>query len=650
MSDFTTEQKNYLEGFAAGAGLTGLLVNGRATFAGTLGLAPEQMPGGGRAPAERSADAPLPTGPEAIHFKAQDAQVAAGKKLVPEEVAKRKKFPLDTWDDLSKHAADGKYPKGTDVLAFKYHGLFYVAPAQDSYMSRLRFAGGILPTFQLRRVAEMAERYGGGYADVTTRANLQVREIKAADAVQFLEGLHEAGIVPRGSGADNIRNITGSPTAGIDPQELHDTRPLAREMQHYIYNRRELYGLPRKFNIAFDGGGAISAVEDTNDIGFSAVRVGEGKTDGAGQPVEPGVYYRMALGGITGHKDFAKDGGVLLKPEECVPVAGAVVRVFIEHGDRTDRKKARLKYLLDRWGHPKFLEETEKMLGRSLRRVPLDACDPRPPVAKHGHIGVFPQRQPGKVYVGVVLPVGRMTVTQMRAVADLADAYGSGTVRLTVWQNLLISDVDEADAKSLADALDAVGLPTTATNVRAGLVACTGAAGCKFALAHTKQHATAVADVLDKRIALDVPVNIHLTGCPNSCAQHYMGDIGMIGTKIEVGEDMVEGYHVFVGGGYGADQAVGREMYRDVVATDLPATIEKMLRGYMAGRTSKDESFNAFVRRHETDPLLDLFAQHAAAAASATADLPDGVPTHVGHETRDPRGHAEKIVADSSPG
>jgi ferredoxin-nitrite reductase len=174
------------------------------------------------------------------------------------------------------------------VLAFKYHGLFYVAPAEDSYMSRLRFAGGSCRRSSSAGWRKWPSRFGGGYADVTTRANLQVREIKAADAVQFLEGLHEAGIVPRGSGADNIRNITGSPTAGIDPQELFDTRPLTREMQHHIYNRREMYGLPRKFNIAFDGGGRISAVEDTNDVGFSAVRVGEGKTDADGQPGRAG--------------------------------------------------------------------------------------------------------------------------------------------------------------------------------------------------------------------------------------------------------------------------------------------------------------------------------------------------------------------------
>jgi ferredoxin-nitrite reductase len=456
-------------------------------------------------------------------------------------------------------------------------------------------------------VADLADCLGGGYADVTTRANLQVREIAAKNAVDFVEGLHDAGIVIRGSGADNIRNITGSPTAGIDPQELIDTRPLTRAMHHYILNHREMYGLPRKFNIAFDGGGAISAVEDTNDIGFSAVRVGEGKTDADGKPVVPGVYFRMALGGITGHKDFARDEGVLLTPEECVPVAAAVVRVFIDHGDRTDRKKARLKYLLDQWGHPKFLDETEKVLGRKLRRLPIDACEVRPAVEKHGHIGVFPQKQTGKVYVGVVLPVGRMSCEQMRGIADIADRYGSGIIRLTVWQNLLISDIARENADAVKAELQALGLAISAGGVRGGLVACTGAAGCKYAAAHTKQHGLELANYVEARLQLDTPINIHLTGCPHSCAQHYMGDIGLLATKVEQGDDMVEGYHVFVGGGYGAEQGIGRELVRNVVATDLGPTIERILRAYLENRRDDGETFLAFCRRSETDQLKKLF-------------------------------------------
>jgi ferredoxin-nitrite reductase len=594
MSDeFTDDQKQYLQGFASGADVT-RTVRGMPTFAATLGLAP-----GTGTPAAGA----VPTGPDAVHILAQNRTIAEGKKLTPQEEAKRKRHPLDMWDDLVKHAAENRFPKGDDVLAFKYQGLFYVAPAQDSYMCRLRMPGGILTSHQFRGVAEVADKWGGGYADVTTRANLQIREIPAAHGPDVVTALQDIGIVTRGSGADNIRNVTGSPTAGIDPHELIDTRPLARAMHHHILNHREMYGLPRKFNIAFDGGGAISALEDTNDIGFTAVRVGEGKA------VPAGVYFRLQLGGISGHKDFAKDEGVLLTPEQCVPVADAVVRVFIENGDRTDRKKARLKYVLDRWGHEKYVAETEKLLPFKLTRFPLAECEPRPAVQKHGHLGVHPQRQPGVFYVGVLLPVGRLTTDQVRGLSDLADKFGSGTIRLTVWQNLLISDIAGEDVPAVQAGIEALGLHWDASNVRGALVACTGNAGCKFAAANTKKHALAIADYLEPRLTLDHPLNVHVTGCPNSCAQHYLGDIGLLGTGVEVGDEMVEGYHVFVGGGYGDDQDIGREVLRSVPATEVPAAIERMLRAYLDHRDGPDDSFTDFVRKHPTAELKAWFEQ-----------------------------------------
>ena len=260
-------------------------------------------------------------------------------------------------------AEAGQFPKGIDVFLTKYQGLFYVAPAQDSFMCRLRIPNGIFNAWQMRGLADAADSFGGGYADVTTRANLQIREIGAAHAVDMLLAVQALGLTSRGSGADNIRNITGSPTAGIDPQEIYDTRPLCSAMHHYILNHREMYGLPRKFNIAFDGGGRVPVLEDTNDIGFVACQV----TGGAG--FEPGVYFRLQLGGITGHLDFAFETGILLKPEECVKVAGAVVRAFIAHGDRTNRLKARLKYVLDRMGREAFIAEVEKEYGSPLRRA-----------------------------------------------------------------------------------------------------------------------------------------------------------------------------------------------------------------------------------------------------------------------------------------
>src|SRR5918992_562846 len=556
---------------------------------------------------EKRRDA-APAGPEAIHFEAQNRFTSEGKKLVAEEKAKRERHPLDRWDELLKRAEAGEFPKGTDIFCTKFFGLFYVAPAQDSYMCRLRLPNGVLNSFQFRGIADLAERYAGGYSHFTTRANLQIREIKAQDGPSVLMGLYELGIINRGAGADNIRNITGSPTAGIDPQELIDTRPLARELHYYILNHREFYGLPRKFNIAFDGGGTIGVLEDTNDIGFSAVRVPDGKA------VEPGVYFHLQLGGITGHSDFGRDTGVLLKPEQCIPVAAAVVRGFIEQGDRTDRTKARLKYVLDRWGLEKYLQETEKHLPFKLIRFPIEDCEPRQPVNKHGHIGFHPQKQKGLVYVGVALPVGKLTVAQMRGIAAIAEQYGSGTLRLTVWQNLLISDIREQDIAAVKGNIQDLDLAWRANSIRAGLVACTGNTGCKFSAANTKYHAERIAEYLEQRIELDQPINIHLTGCHHSCAQHYIGDIGLLACKIAKDDDQeVEGYHIFVGGGYGSEQRLAHEIRRNVAADEAPAYLKKLLDCYLQHRTSPRESFALFGQRYPAEQLKQLLEQHEAA-------------------------------------
>ncbi len=606
VADFTEEQKSYLQGFVSGADVARSR-QGLPTFAATLaGLgiaatpAASQTPTAGAQPA-----AALP--PEAIHHAAQNRVLDESKALVPEEQAKRRKHPLDMWDELEQHAAENRAPKGTDIFAFKFQGLFYVAPAQDSFMCRLRFPGGIVPSYQLRQVADIAETLAGGYADVTTRANLQLRQITPANTVAVLTALHECGVVNRGAGADNIRNITGSPTAGIDPQELIDTRSLTRQLHQYILNHRELYGLPRKFNIAFDGGGRIAVLEDTNDIGFAAVRVAEGKAAAAG------VYFRLQLGGITGHGDFARDAGWLLTPEQCVPVAAAVVRVFIEHGDRTDRKKARLKYVLDRLGLERLLEETRKLLAFEPLRLPLEECEPRPPASKHAHIGFHRQRQTGLFYAGVVLPVGRITVQQLRGIAAIAERYGSGTIRLTVWQNLLISDIPEQHIEAVKAELEALGLQWLAGHLRGGVVACTGNVGCRFSATDTKRHALEIAEHVDRRIQLDQPINLHLTGCAHSCAQHYIGDIGLLGTQVEAGDDVVEGYHVFVGGGYGEQQELGRELYRGVPAAELPELTERMLAAYLEHRSGEGELFLDWTRRYPAEQLMALIEKPSMA-------------------------------------
>jgi ferredoxin-nitrite reductase len=586
-SDFTPDQRRYLEGFASG--LTAARVQR------------------GRHPANHQVQESI-AGPDAIHIRAQDRVLAAGGKLTEQERFKRELHPFDAYARLKEQAARNEAPKPPDNFRWRYYGLFYTAPAQNSYMCRLRIPNGILRHWQFAGLADLAERHAGGYAHVTTRANLQLREIEPKNAVTMIEEIADLGLCTRGSGADNIRNVTGTPTAGIDPQELIDTRPYAREWHFHILNERALYGLPRKFNVAFDGGGRIPVLEDTNDIGFQAVRVKPGFD------AEPGVWFRLVLGGITGHRDFARDSGVIVRPAEATKVADAIVRVYIEHGNRTDRNKARLKYLLDAWGIERFLANVEQRLGRPLVKVPPDAVRPPPEADRTAHVGVHRQKQAGLNWIGIVLPVGRLTAAQMRGLATLARDLGDGDIRLTVWQNLLISGVADANVPRAEADIESLGLSTKASSIRAGLIACTGNVGCRFSASDTKRHAEDIARWCEARLSLDTPINIHITGCHHSCAQHYIGDIGLLACKIAVSDegDQVEGYHIHVGGGFGAQAALAREVYRDVRAEDAPKIIEAMLRAYLAHRSSPEETFASFTRRNDVASLRVLFDSGAS--------------------------------------
>lgn len=580
--DFTDEQKRYLEGFTTGLQISRV---GRGLGGG----------GAGKTNAE-------PTGPEAAHIKAQDGVIAAGKKLADQEKFKREEHPFDAYPRLKQQALDDKPPSPADNFRWRYYGLFYVAPAQDSYMCRLRIPNGIMKHWQLAGMADLAEQLCGPFCHVTTRANLQVREIPFKNSVALIEGIQDLGLCSRGSGADNIRNVTGTPTAGIDPQELIDTREYAREWHYHILNDRSLTGLPRKFNVAFDGAGKIAVLEDTNDIAFSAVEV----KDGFG--VEPGVWFRLGLGGITGHRDFARYGDIIVKPADATRVSEAIVRAFIDLGDRTNRLKARLKYVLDAMGHDKFLDVVEERLGQAFTRVPAEAFVPRPAFDRMAHIGVHKQKQQGLNWIGVSLPLGKVTCEQMRGLAKIAHDLGDGDIRLTVWQNLLIPGVRDENVELAIAAIKATGLAVGASQIRAGLIACTGNAGCKFAASNTKLHAAEIGDWCEPRVNIKTPLNIHVTGCHHSCAQHYISDIGLIAAKVPVGEDddTVEGYHLFAGGGFGPNADVGQEVYHDLKAEDAPQTVERLLKAYLTHRASSDETFLSFARRHDGETLRKL--------------------------------------------
>jgi ferredoxin-nitrite reductase len=559
-SSLSEDQKTYLSGFFAGMQQRGVVF---ADFRPEHKLASE--------PAEE--EVPLPA----------------------EERIKNEEHPLDSYYRLLENARDNKAPDKEETFRFKWNGLFYLSPVKDAFMARMRIPGGIVKTYQLRGIAQTAKDLTTGYCQITTRANLQIRLIQPKDAPEVLRRIQAIGLHTRGAGADNIRNLTLNPTAGIDPQELIDCTPYVREFADFILSHREFYNLPRKFNIAFDGGGLIGSVEDTNDIGVKAVRL-----DGE-------VCFRILLGGATGHKSFARDLGVLVLPQEIVKTLIAIIRVYIRNGNRGDRKKARLKHLLDKWTMEQYLAETEKIAGAKLRRLPLDPATLVYPYVNlpHSHVGAFPQKQPNYYYLGVALPVGQITPAQMFRIADLADNYGSGEIRLTVWQNFIIPNIPEAYLEAVKKAVRKIGFDYQQSNIGSGVIGCTGNRYCKFSSTDTKGHALSLVKYLEKRVELDQPVNIHFTGCPNSCAQHYMGDIGMLGTKTRDGR---EAYHLFVGGGFGKNAACGRQIYQALAFDEINVTVEKILRAYLKHRQG-GESFQSFTSRHDVNSLQVLFEE-----------------------------------------
>ena len=517
--------------------------------------------------------------------------------LCKEERWKLEEHGLDIWEKLARHASANEFPKEADTFRFKYHGLFYVAPAEDAFLLRLRIPGCRLNSAQAKVIAEISEKWGSGLVDVTTRGNFQIRKIQPKNILHVLTKLADAGLTSKGSGADNIRNITASPTSGFDPNELVDVMPYALALHHYILNNRELYGLPRKFNVSFDNGGAISVAVDTNDIGFVPLKI-QGDAS-----IPDGIYFRVLLAGITGHRHFARDAGILVRADDAVTLAVAMIKIFIAHGDRTNRKKARLVYLIEKWGIPKFLDETQNQLSFPLIFATAEKYPANVNKLPHGHVGVFKQRGAAMNYVGVAVPVGRLTGAQLSGLAALADEYGQNELRLTVWQNVLLPHIGDKDLPRLTKGLSALNLSHQSSAIAGGVVACTGNTGCKYAGANTKDTALAAIAHLRNRIALDRPVNIHFTGCAHSCAQHYAGDIGLMGVPISGGE----GFNITLGGGMDQAQGIGREVFWKVPREEVPARIEKIFLAYQAKRAG-GESFVDFTRRHDVKTLQEIFS------------------------------------------
>ncbi|MEM0897564.1 MAG: NirA family protein [Verrucomicrobiota bacterium] len=582
-NEFTDEQKNYLAGFFTGVSQGGL------TFA-------QAQPAAGPQPLE--------------------APPEKKKKRIPEEQIKADLHPFDAYPRLKELAKADAEPEKPDIFRFKWNGLFWLAPVVEGYMCRLRIPGGIVTSHQVRALSDTADDLASGFLQITTRNNFQIRVIQPKDTPELLRRIQDCGLHSRGSGADNLRNFTSNPTSGIDPHELIDVLPYIKDLAHYVINNLEFYDLPRKFNVSYDGGGLTKVAEDTNDIGLRAIQL---KEPPEGHPLhgklDAGVYFQILLGGVTGHKEFAENAGVICRPEDSVDVVAALTKVFIRNGNRGNRGKARMVYLIKKWGFEKYIAETLQLLGEDLlfRFDPDNADDAalvvphEKPNVPHPHVGVHPQKQEGLSYIGVQIPVGILEADKAREVARVADEFGSGEVRLTIFQNLIIPNVPNERVEAAQAALAGAGLVSTPSMIRGGTAACTGNLYCKFAASNTKGAATSLIDYLDDHIEFDQPINIHVTGCPHSCAQHYIGDIGMLACKVkqEDGES-VEGFHVFVGGGFAENRRLGRQILKSVPSGEiLNKQILVLLRAYLDQR-NEGESFQDFTVRHEVEELQSM--------------------------------------------
>ncbi|MEA5620762.1 precorrin-3B synthase [Cronbergia sp. UHCC 0137] len=461
-------------------------------------------------------------------------------------------------------------------------GLFYPTPAQDGILSRLRIPGGILNSQQCQFIASIADNYGGGYVDVTNRANIQIREIKQEINLEVLQGLQALGLGAADPNIDHIRNIMTSPTAGIDPQELIDTRPLVKDWDNYITTHPHFSGLSAKFSVCFDGGGNISLSDRPNDITFVA------------HLINGSIYFLLYLS--FGEKgEPPRNTGIFCKPDECISFLAALAEVYLQYINQVSSRKPRLRQIITQIGLESYLQQVQQHFNFSFF-VKHDI----PQKTKHDnlyHLGIYPQSQPGLFYIGVVLPLGRLESWQIRGLANLVTKYGDSNIRLTPWQNLLITNIPQKHVPEVKKEITALGLTIKTNNIKSALVACSGKQGCAASATDTKSHALALAEYLEKRMILDYPISIHFTGCVKSCAKHDPSDITLVGVSLEnENHQLIESYHVYIGEDH--SQKFGFQLYQYVTFPQLLKLIENILKTYQIKRLSPKESFKEFANRY----------------------------------------------------
>ncbi|MDM3848350.1 MAG: precorrin-3B synthase [Aphanizomenon gracile PMC649.10] len=465
-------------------------------------------------------------------------------------------------------------------------GLFYNTAAQDGLLYRLRIPGGIINYNQFQAIADIADNYGNGYIDITNRANIQIREIKTSINVEVLKKLQALGLASTNTKIDHIRNIMTNPTAGIDGEELLDTRPLVKIWEQYITAHSQLCELSAKFSVCFDSGGKVAVKYQPNDIILAA------------EIINRNVYLRLYLSyGEKGQP--AQDTGILLKPEETITALATLAQTYLKHIDTKNRRKLRLREIINKITVKEYLHQIKENLNSDILNFTKTPLCASAPLREKTHIGIYPQRQTGLYYIGIVLPLGRLETSQIRGLANIAKRYGDDNIRLTPWQNLLLTDIPQNQISEVDQQIANLGLNSSPTNIKSFLVACSGKKGCAAAATETKDDAINLAKYLENLMILDSPVNIHFSGCSKSCAQHTQADITLLGIITETAKATFPAYQVYV---------LGHLLYEYVTIAKIPILIQEMLAVYQKQRLSLHETFGQFIDRH-SHQLKQLFSQ-----------------------------------------
>jgi sulfite reductase (ferredoxin) len=550
------------------------------------------------------------------------------------ERLKREKNPWAALEEIKEFARLGRdsvLPEWASTY-FKWWGIYTQGDgagatggtggegkATQFFMLRIALPNGLLRSDQLRAISSLSERYGRSVADITVRQNIQLHWLTIESIPEVMETLDAVGLSPKGACGDVVRNVTGCPLAGVAADEIYDASALSVEVAHLLTGNSDYYNLPRKFKVAITGCPVWCSYPEINDIGLTAVeRFTHGKK-------EIGFSLRVG-GGLSADPHLAVRLDAFVRPEQVVRTVQAITEIFRDQDSlRQSRERARLKHLFTQhgWTADSFLAELNSRLGFQLEAA---ARETKPSDVYRDHSGIQPQRQPGLYSVGAAVLRGRVTAQQLWAAANLADRFANGHLRTTNMQNLIVVNVPKANAHALADGLSAAGLVVNASPFWRGAIACTGSEFCKLAITETKSFTRWLVEELEVRVpGFDQQLKLHVAGCPNSCGQHWIADIGLEGKKIKLGDKLVDAYYFCLGGAVGEHQNIARLSGYRCVAPEVPAAIERLLSTYIAQRHDS-ENLRAYFSRHSDAELRGQLAGEEIVAVSR--DLSPGPVPH----------------------